>query len=177
MKEKEKKVIIKKIKQKIEESKVIILTDYRGMTVKEVSTLKGLLKKANAEYRVLKNTLFSLALEGYGKEERESIRGLLSGPIAVTFGFGDPGVPAKILSKFISDYEKPAIKGGLFEGKFLSQDEIKAIARLPEREVLYSQVVAQIGSPIYGLMNALNSPLRGFLYVLDGAKNRMEVNE
>lgn len=162
--EKEKK--IKDIGDKLSRSNLIVLTDFKGMTVKEITELRRKLDAHQAEYRVLKNTLTIRALP----EGQDSLKEHLSGTTAVLFGFGDVVMPAKTLVNFISEVERPKIIGGLMDGQFLPVADIKNLAKLPSREELLARVVGGIKSPLYGLANVLAANIRKLVYALNAVK-------
>ncbi len=145
MKKQIKKEIIMELKKKIEGSTVTILADYRGMTVKNITELKKKLYEKGAEFKVVKNTLSERA---FIAQEFAALKSLLTGPIAILLGFEDPIGPIKVLAKFISENERPVIKGGVFEGKPATVQEITAISKLPSREELLAKVVFRVKSPL-----------------------------
>jgi large subunit ribosomal protein L10 len=158
---------VEDIRAKIKESQIMILTDYRGMTVKEITDLRKQLRKENAEFLVLKNTLTQIALAEIGLE---GVRKFLSGPLAIVFGYKDPVSPAKILVKFSSEAEKPVIKGASLAEKILEEAEVKKLSKLPSREELIAKVVGGIKSPLYGLVMVTSGPLRKLVYALNAVK-------
>lgn len=162
---------VKKIKEKMSGSSVIILTDYRGMTVNEITNLRNKLRQKNTEYKVIKNRLANLAIE---KENHAKIKELLEGPTAIAFGFGDPILPAKIIFEFIKEHDKPIVKGGIVEEKFQDAEGIKTLSKLPSREMLLSMVVSGIQSPISSFVNVLHGTLRKFVYVLEAIRKSKE---
>ncbi len=169
MKKEQKKSIIDKVKKTADKSKVTILTDFRGMSVKSMTDLKRKLRANKAELKIVKNTLLSRAI---GKEQAEALKGLLSGPTAVVFGLEDTLSPVKTLAAFVTENEKPQIKGGFFEGKQVSADEIKAISKLPGRQELIAKVVGGIKSPLAGLVYVLKGNLNKLVYTVDAIKNK-----
>ena len=164
--EKEKKVA--DIKEKFEMSKIMILTDYRGMSVKQITDLRRRLDAHKAEYRVLKNTLVAKALP----ESLSQIKDQLSGSVAILFGYEDIIMPAKTLVNFSEEAEKPKVMGGVVEGVFFEEAKIKELSRLPTRQVLLAKVVGGLQAPLYGLVNVLSGNLRKLVYVLDAVKNK-----
>jgi len=169
MKKELKQEIVKDVKKGIEESTVSILMDYRGMSVKSITELKKRLRKQNAEFRVVKNTLFELAMDG---KEFETLKAHLVGPTAILLGYEDPVGPVKVLAKFISDNEKPKIKAGVFEGKLATVEELTAISKLPGREELLAKVVGGIKSPINGFVWVLKGTMNKLVYALQALKDK-----
>lgn len=166
---KEKVSKVDEIKEKFSKSKVVILTEYAGLSVSQITKLRKELRKANAEYRVFKNTLTNLGLKG---AENKEFNAMLTGPNAFLFGFDDPVAPVKILSDFIKENEKLTIKGGLLDSKFLDNPTIKALAKLPPREVLLAKVVGGIQAPIYGIVNVLQGTIRKLVYALAAVRDK-----
>ncbi len=159
---------ITKIKEKLNSAKVWILTDYRGMSVKEISELRRKLRPCNAEYRVVKNTFTVRALP----ESLGSLKSVLQGPIAVVFGYDDVVAPAKVLSTFIKEAEKPKIIGGVVEGQYIEEKGISALAKLKSKEALLADVIGKLKSPMYGLVGALHGNLRKLVYVMNAVKDK-----
>jgi large subunit ribosomal protein L10 len=161
------------LKKKISESRIVILSDFRGLTVAQITKLRRELKKTQGEYRVVKNNLFKRALQE--SEIEHNFTGEFDGPIAVVFAEEDPVMPAKIIYKFSKDNEeKPGIKGGVFNRKQISLNDLKNLSQLPSREELIAKVVRGIGSPLYGIVNVLQGPIRKLVYVLDAIKNNKQ---
>jgi large subunit ribosomal protein L10 len=160
---------VEDLEKRLRSSSVVILTDYRGLTVGEIGALRGRLREASLEYRVAKNTLLSLAAE------RAGINGLtpfLSGPTAVVFGRDDPGLPARLLQDFIRQYRKLEIKGGVVAGEPLDARAMQALAALPSRAELLARVVGTIQGPLQGLVFVLSAPSRGLVTALDALRSQ-----
>lgn len=164
----EKEQKIKDIGGKLGRAHLVILTDYQGMTVKQITDLRRKLDAHQAEYRVLKNTLTIRALP----EDKAPLKEHLTGTTAVLFGFGDVVMPAKALVTFITETDKPKIIGGMMDGQFLPADQIKSLAILPSREELLAKVVGGMQSPIRGLVNVLQGNLRKLVYALNAVKEK-----
>ena len=160
---------VDEIKEKVKQSQILILTDYRGMTVKQITDLRRELRKEDAEFVVLKNTLTSIAIKDLGIE---SLQKFFEGPLAVVFGYKDAVMPTKILTKFHADNEKPKIKAGLLAEKLLEDNDIAALSKLPSRKELIATVVARIKGPLYGLANVLSGVPRKLVYALEAIKNK-----
>lgn len=159
----EKQVIIQEILEKINQSKSIVITDYRGLNVAQVTELRAKLREAGVEYKVLKNTMVRFAANEAGIEGLDDI---LTGPTAVAFGLTDAVAPAKILSDFAKANDKLQIKAGVLDKKVLTPDNVKALADIPPREVLLSMVLRGMQGPISGLVNVLQGNIRNLVYAL-----------
>jgi len=165
----EKVKAVKEIKEKIDSSKVMILSDFTGMTVKEVTDLKKRLRKEGTSYVVVKNTL---ALRALSEGNKKIFEEHLKGPVAVAFGADDPVAPAKVLAKFIKETKKPVIKAGLVEGKFINEADFNALSKMPSREELIAKAVGGIKAPLYGIVNVLIGPIRKLVYGLSAVKDK-----
>ena len=145
---------IAQIKEKIDKANVAILTEYKGMSVEEITKLRRELQKEDGDYMVTKNTLAKLAIKG---TDYEVMADALTGPIAIAFGFGDQIMPAKALSKFIKETKKGEILGAAMDGKLLSAAEAKALANLPTKAEIYAKMLGCLNSPASGIANSINA--------------------
>ncbi|MFC1923797.1 50S ribosomal protein L10 [Chloroflexota bacterium] len=162
----------KRIEGFLSDCTIAIVTDYRGMSVAEMSQLRTRLRDSKTEYHVVKNTLASLAAERSGKEELKS---LLHDPSAIAFGYGEIREPAKVLVNFIrSSKVSLSIKGGLLDKRVLSPEEVTTLSSLPSTEILMSQVLRQMQAPISSFLAVLSANLRGFMGVLQARKEQLE---
>lgn len=167
---KESKVaIVQEVKEKLSNAQGAVLTDYRGLNVKQVTELRKRLREAGVEYKVYKNTLTAIAARELGLGDLEQY---LVGPTAIAFGYDDPVAPAKILAEFAKENEALELKAGLLEGRVIGMDEVKALAALPSREVLLSQVLRGMQAPIAGLVNVLQGNIRNLVYALDAVRQK-----
>ena len=156
--------IIAQLADKLSRSTIVIATSYQGLLAKEMAELRRTLAGASVDYRVVKNALVGFAAQRAGKEQVMSI---IDGPTALAFGYDEAVGTVKALNQCIKSKESPVeIKGGLLEERVLSASEVIALADLPSRAALISQLVAQLEAPIRSLHNVLNSPLQGLGNVL-----------
>ena len=162
---------VSQIKEKIDRAVVSIFTDFRGLTVSELTDLRKKLRKEEAEYRVVKNTLTKIAIAG---ENFADIAKILEGPTAVVLGYKDPVTPTKVLFDFAKGNEKIKIKAGIVEKKVADMATLKALSNLPSREVLLAKVVGAIQAPIFGLVYVLSAPIRELVYVLQAISKKKE---
>lgn len=165
----EKDVIIKELKEKFDESKSAVFTNYHGVNVIEATKLRSRLREAGCEFKVAKNTLTGLAVKQLGLEGLDPY---LEGPTAIAFGKEDPVAPAKVLSEFIRETKKMEIKVGILEGKIIDAKAIKELAQLPSREVLLAKVVGGMQAPMYGFAGVLQGTLRSFVYALEAVRKQ-----
>jgi len=166
----EKQKIVEEIKQKVQNSNGVILADYRGLTVSQVTSLRKELREAGVEYKVLKNTMVRRAAAEIGLQGLDQF---LEGPTAIAFS-ADPVTPAKILSEYSKNNKDLKIKAGVVEGKIIDPERVKDLANLPSREVLLSQVLAGLQAPLQGLVNVLQGPIRKLGYALEEVRKLKE---
>jgi len=167
----EKAVVVSEIRSRIEKGKSMVIAEYRGLNVQEVTQLRKVAREAGVEFKVLKNTLTARAANEL------NISGLdkyLEGPNAFAFGYVDPVAPAKVLAGFAKTHDKLNIKGGLLEGKVINADSVRYLADLPAREVLLANVLRGMQAPITGLVTVLNGSLRNLVNVLDAVRKQKE---
>lgn len=137
----QKKEEVSKLAEKMKEAKLILLTDYRGIDVGNVTSLRANLRNTNADYRVIKNNITKRALAECGIEGLENE---LVGPTAVIMSNDDYLEPSKIIYNFSKDNEYYKIKGGVIEGKVMTAEEIITLAKLPSRETLLSMLAGAL---------------------------------
>lgn len=171
MKRADKEKVVEELTEKFQEANSLVITDYRGLNVGEMNQLRSKLTSSGVEYRVVKNTLAIFAARGTGFEGLEEY---FSGPTAIAFGMEDPVLPAKLISEYAKKNKILKIKGGLVEGRVISEEKVDSLAKIPPREVLLSQVVAGFKSPINRLVMTLNGPMGGFVQVLRAIKEKRE---
>src|SRR4051794_32017273 len=170
----EKAAAIAEIAGEITESQAILAVDPTGLSVSQAGEIRTKLRDADARLRIVKNTLTTRAADQAGVE---SLKELLVGPTALTFVRGDAAAAAKAISDYAKATDKLPFKGGYMDGAPLSIDEIKAIAKLPSRDVLYGQLVGMIASPITGLARGLNALLSGVAIALGQVQAKAEAGE
>lgn len=154
---------VDELKELLRDAKSIVLNDFTGLNVADISELRRLCRENNVVYTIVKNTLAKRSFAALGLEEIESI---LDGPTAVALSRDDEVVPAKVLNDFAKDYELPRLKGAYVAGRLLDDEETKRLASLPSKEILLAQVVGTFQAPMRGLVNVLGASLRDLLYVL-----------
>src|SRR3954462_13354446 len=159
----QKAAAIAEIAQNIEESDAIFAVDYRGISVPQAAELRTKLREADTRFTVVKNTLTERAADQAGAE---TLKSLLEGPTALVFVRGDAAAAAKAIADYARATDLLPFKGGLMEGNALSPDDIKAISRLPSREVLYAQLVGVVAHPISSLARMLNQLIGGLAIAL-----------
>jgi large subunit ribosomal protein L10 len=170
----EKAVAIAEIASKIDESEAIFAVDYRGISVAQVAELRTKLRDADATFKVVKNSLTERAADQAGTE---TLKDFLAGPTALTFVRGDIAVAAKAIADYARATQLLPFKGGLMGGEPLDVEQIRSLSRLPSREVLYSQLVGVVVSPVSGLVRTLGALVGGLAVALGQVREKKESGE
>src|SRR5579859_7651859 len=154
----QKAAVIDEIAGEISGSEAIFAVDYRGLTVAQAADLRERLRESGTHFRVVKNSLSERAADKAGAD---SLKPLLVGPTALALVRGDAALAAKALNDAARTTNVLDFKGGLMNGATLSADDVRAIARLPSREILTAQLVGTIAAPLSGLVRTLNALIAG----------------
>jgi large subunit ribosomal protein L10 len=170
----QKAAAIAEIAANIEESQAVFAVDYRGISVPQAAELRAKLREADASFRVVKNSLTERAADQTGAEE---LKPLLAGPTALTFVRGDAALAAKAIADYARLTQLLPFKGGLLDGAPVDADQIRAISRLPSRQVLYGQLVGVVASPVSGLVRTLNALVSGLAIALGQVREKKESGE
>ncbi len=155
---------------RFQNNSVAIATQYKGITVEQVTNLRRKLRAEKVEYKVYKNTLAKRALDELGLGDAANY---LDGPTAWAF-CKDPVAPAKIFKDFAKEVKVVAMMGGVLEGKVMNKAQVEALAALPPREVLLGQVVGTIAAPLRNFVGVLNAMPRNLVNVLDQIRKQKE---
>jgi len=166
---KEKQNIVKDLQDRFSRSKVVIITDYKGLDVTTLNDLRRLLREAQCEYRVVKNTLLIRASE---QTDISLIKDSFKGPNAVALSYDDPVAPAKILTEFANRNGNLEIKVGAMNGRILDTSAIKALAALPSREVLLAQLLSAFNGVSAAFVRAINNIPQRMLNVLQAISEK-----
>lgn len=150
----EKEKLVSSLRQGLNESELIIVTQQSGLTVAEVSDLRRQIREAGAQYKVTKNTLARLAIAG---TEAEGINPFLSGPTALAYS-KDPVGAAKATIKFSNDNNKLKVIGGILNGKVLDTKEIEALSKLPSLDELRAKILSVITTPATRVAGVMQAP-------------------
>lgn len=156
--------------EKLERAKAVYFTDYQGLDVANITALRRRFTEESVEFRVAKNTLIKIAAEQSNLPELKEA--LLAGPTALAIAYGEPATPARIIKEFTKTHEKPVVKGILFEGSLLNKEAFARIADLPSREVLLSQLVGLLQSPLTKLVRTLSGSMIKLVGVLESLKEQ-----
>lgn len=166
---------VQEITEKFQEADATLLTEYRGLRVSEMAELRTALRAANAEYKVLKNTLARIAVKELGQED---LIEMLTGPTAVVFVNGDVVEAAKALDDAVKKFPVLVVKGGSLKGgKLIDADQAKALAKLESREVLLTKIAMMLNQPAQQTVNVLSALLRDLGSMLAQVVTKKESGE
>lgn len=158
-----KKAVVEEIKEKLENAKSVVLADYRGLDVAETTELREKFREAGVEYKVYKNNLVKIAVEG---TEYEGLVEDLKGPNAIAFGYEDPVIPAKIIKDFAEDHENLELKTGVVSGDYFDVEKMTKLASIPSRDQL-----------IVNFLGSIQSSVNNFVYLLSNIAEEKEGSE
>lgn len=156
---------LKKLEEKISQAKSIIFVGYEGLKSKDQERLRKIAKESGNEFTVVKKTILNLALNKLKLSEK--ILEKIEGEIGLIFGYQDEIMPAKISVNFSKENDKLKIKGGILENEFIDLQKIKFLANLSSKNVLQTQLLFSIKSPIFNLISVLKGNLRSLVYILN----------
>ena len=155
--------VVDEVKTRVSAATASIVSEYRGLTTAELAELRTTLAAAGGDYRIFKNTLVKIAIDG---GEYQPLEQYLSGPSALTFVQGDISAVAKALRDFARNNPLLVIKGGLADGSLLSPGDLSALADLPPREVLLARLAGAIAAPMQQMAGLLQALPRSMAYGL-----------
>jgi len=165
----QKQEVVSELNGKLARAKAAILTDFKGLTVAEITEFRNELRKSGVEYRVVKNTLTKLAASG---TDAEKLSSYLQGPTGLVIGYDDPVAPAKVVMEYAKRQQKLEVKVGLVEGALADLGQLKAIAELPSRDELLSQMAAGFQAPASKMARLLNATVARLGYALTALKEK-----
>lgn len=170
----EKAEIVASVAEKLKNASGLYLLNYQGITVEEVNELRREFRKANIEYRVVKNTLAKLAIDQINRFEK--VKNYLVGMTGFVITKDDPVVPAKIIKKFRDKYNKLDLKACYIENSFFEGTQLDDLASLPSKPEIIAGIIGGIQSPIAGVIGAINAVTRDLVGVLDAYIKKQESN-
>ena len=162
---------VEELQEMLSRSNLVVLTDYRGLTVSEIASLRRKLREQGVDYRVAKNTLMRFAADKAGKA---ALKDVLVGPTAIAFSGGDESAAARALADFERTSKVFKIKGGMLGLRPLTSGDVATLATMPGREVLLSQVVAGFQSPMSGLVGVLSGLMGGLVGTIEARRRQLE---
>ena len=170
MDRREKETEIGDLKERLGKATTAVIAEYKGLTVAEISALRRELREVAGEYRVAKNTLISLAIEG---SPYLSLKELLTGQNGLVIGYGDAVGLAKIVTRYAKENQKFTVKGGVTDGQFLAAAGVETLSQLPSREALRAQLLGMLIRPAGQLVSTLAAPGAQLARVLDARKSQL----
>jgi large subunit ribosomal protein L10 len=155
----DKERIVGELTERLQATETLIVADYRGLTMKEVDALRGELLQHGAMFTIVKNSLTRRAAEAAGAD---TVLALLDGPTAIAFleTDGDPVAVAKALADAARTTKVLTVRGGVFEGRVMTADEVGELAKLPPLDVLRGQVLGAVAAPLYAIVGLFKAPLQ-----------------
>jgi large subunit ribosomal protein L10 len=173
MKKSDKERVVSELAERLKSSPTLIIADYRGLTMPQIDALRSRLLEHGARFAVVKNTLIRRAAEQAGVD---ALLTLLEGPTAIAFleSEGDPVAVAKALATVARETQVLVFRGGIMEGRAISEADVQSLAKLPPTDVLRGQVVGAIGAPMATVVGLFNAPLRDLVGVLQARIDQLE---
>ncbi len=166
----EKTEIISEVKEMIENSSAIYLTDYSGITVADISTIRNEFRKEGVRYKVIKNTLFKRALEEAGKYDKLAEH--LAGMTGYAFASDNPVAPAKIIKKYNDASQKLSLKACYIENEFFDGKRLNELASLPSKNDIIAGIMSSLSSPASGIVGTINAVISNLVSVIDQISKR-----
>lgn len=161
--------VISELREEFDKAKALIFTDFRGLTVAELSNLRKLLRNEEIKYKVIKNTLARIASVG---TPVEAAKDHLRGPVGIVIGYDDPVLTAKKVLEYSKNNEKLKVNSGVIEGRFCASEEIKVIAELPSKKVLLSMIAGVFRTSLGKMAGALQATINSFAYAMNSLKQQ-----
>jgi large subunit ribosomal protein L10 len=169
-----KEKVVVELHEKLQRAQAVFLADFRGMNVEKATQLRNDLRKANVEYKVVKNTLLDLASKDTDKAVLSSH---YAGPTAIAMSYDDPVAAAKVLAKYAKEQQAVfKLKAGVLSGKSISASDIQALADMPSREVLLARLLGSLNAPATNFVGVLAAVPGSFVRVLDAIRTQKEAN-
>jgi large subunit ribosomal protein L10 len=163
--------IIEGLKDRAGRASIAVVTDFKGLTVEEVTTLRGKLREQGVDYQVVKNTLARIALTD---GPHDSIKDRFKEQCAIAFGYEDPVAAAKALVDYAKTNKKFAVRFASLQGKVIDEAGIKALSTMPSKPQLLAQVLGTMNAVPTGFVSLLANVPRGILNVLTALKDKKE---
>ncbi|HEX8391817.1 MAG TPA: 50S ribosomal protein L10 [Longimicrobium sp.] len=172
MKKDEKNVVVAELQQRLDGASGFYLTDFTGLSVKQITQFRARLRKEGVEYVVVKNTLAKRAIEGL---EIPDVAGFFNGPTGVVIGRADAAAAAKVITDFAKEFgDRPAIKVGVVGSQAFDAAQVRQLANLPPREVLLAQIAGGLQQPMARLAGGMNQLIAGFARAVDQLRQQKE---
>ncbi len=160
---------VKEIREDLDKSQGFFVTDYRGLKVSEDHILRRKLRDVGSEFKVVKNTLFELAVGG---TIDPGLKQLLEGPTAVVFVEKDPVASAKTLTEFAREHKAMSVKGGFIDGHVYDAVQVVALSKVPPKDVLIAQMLGAMQGPITSFVGTLQGVMSNFVFTLQAVADQ-----
>jgi len=167
-----KETAVSKLSDRLAGAKSLFLTDYAGLTVEEITKLRGELRKDGNTYTVVKNTLFRIAAGDLASQ----LEDFLVGPTGIVFAGTDPVAPAKALKTFSDTVKRVAVKAAYIDGQVLGAAQVERLAKLPPKDQLVANLVGTLANPLRGLVTVLSGNQSGLVRVLERIREQRAAN-
>lgn len=169
-----KQELVREYGEKFKANPFLFVVEYKGLTVKEMELLRRRLKKADADFGVVKNTVLKIASTG---TDAEKIKNLFEGPTAIATSKADAVSVAKVFTESAKDLPILKLKGGMLEGKVIGVEDVSKLSKLPPKDILLGQFMGLISSPVSNFMGVLAELQRSLIYALGAVKEKKEKEE
>jgi large subunit ribosomal protein L10 len=166
-----KETAVQELRDRLAGSQNLFLTDFQGLTVEEITKLRGELRKDGSTYAVVKNTLFKIAA---GEDIAKQLDAYLAGPTGIVFAGTDPVAPAKAIKQFADDSKKLGIKAAYIDGVLVDAKQVNVLASLPPKIELIAKLVGTLANPLRGLVTVLSGNQSGLVRVLNSIREQKE---
>jgi large subunit ribosomal protein L10 len=166
-----KEASVQELRDRLAQSQNLFLTDFAGLTVEEITKLRGELRKDGSTYAVVKNTLFKIAA---GEDISKQLDEYLAGPTGIVFAGADPVAPAKALKQFSDDAKKLSVKAAYIDGKLVDAKQVAVLASLPPKIELLAKLVGTLANPMRGLVTVLSGNQSGLVRVLNAIREQKD---
>jgi large subunit ribosomal protein L10 len=163
-----KEAAIGELTKRLAAAQSLFLTDYAGLTVSEITKLRGELRKDGSSYAVVKNTLFRIAAGDLAAQ----LETFLAGPTGIVFAGEDPIAPAKALKTFSDTVKKVAVKAAYIDGRVVDAKQVDILAKLPPKLELMAKLVGTLANPLRGLVTVLSGNQSGLVRVLNAVREQ-----
>jgi large subunit ribosomal protein L10 len=163
-----KETAVQELRDRLAGAPNLFLTDYQGLTVEDITNLRGALRKDGNSYAVVKNTLFRIA----AGDVATHLDAFLAGPTGIVFAGEDPVAPAKALRMFTEASKKLSVKAAWIDGRVASAAEVDALSKLPPRIELLARLIGSMASPLRGLVTVLSGNQSGLVRALNAIREQ-----